>query len=104
MRALSLALSLLVVACTANSTAQTPTPASERSAPAAAAPCAAPLAPLRSVTATVELLPHQIGTQVVFGLDGAYVGSASAYPLGASRHWWELDAAGAKIRDVDEPR
>jgi len=42
-------------------------------------------------------LPHEIGASVVFGLDGSFVASAQAYPLGAHRHWFELDSDGKLI-------
>lgn len=44
--------------------------------------------------AELELLPHQVGTLLVFGLDGSFVASAYSYPIGASRQWFALDAAG----------
>ena len=43
---------------------------------------------------TLTELPHQIGASVVFGLDGSFVASAYAYPLGAQWQWFELDNDG----------
>lgn len=103
MRSLLVALCVLLAACTppnaAEQTGRTPTNVGISSAPAAA--CALSLTPLRPVSASLELLPHQIANQVLFGLDGAFVASSGSYPLGAGRRWWELDAIGATIRDID---
>jgi hypothetical protein len=38
---------------------------------------------------------------VLFGLDGSFVASAYAYPLGAQWHWWELAADGTRVREFE---
>src|SRR5438093_7157705 len=48
-------------------------------------------------TATLTQLPHEIGASVLFGLDGSFVASAYAYPLGAHWQWFELDSDGKLI-------
>jgi len=58
----------------------------------------APAIPVRGQgTATLTELPHEIGASVLFGLDGSFVASAYAYPLGAHWHWFELDNDGMLI-------
>jgi len=98
---------LSVLACTPPTPAeQTPArtvtnPTASSTAPAA---CARPLTALRAVSASLDLLPHHIADQIIFGLDGAFVATSGSYPLGAGRHWWELDAAGVTIRQLDIPQ
>ena len=104
MRTLLAVTCLLVVACTSPAPSeQVPArtvanPTVPLSTPAA---CGRPLTALRPVSASLDLLPHHIADQVIFGLDGAFVATAGSYPLGAGRHWWELDAGGATIREFD---
>ena len=62
----------------------------------------APAIPVRGGgTATLTELPHEIGASVVFGLDGSFVASAQAYPLGAHWHWSELDSDGKLISQFE---
>lgn len=104
MRSLLSALCVFLLSCTPPSAAeQAPdrTAATVAISPASAVACAAALKRLRPVSASFELLPHRIANQILFGLDGAFVASSGSYPLGASRRWWELDAAAATIREID---
>ena len=52
-------------------------------------------------TATLTLLPHVVGPHVLFGLDGSFVASAYAYPLGAQWQWWELADDGTRVREFE---
>lgn len=77
-----------------------PAPLVTATTPAAGAACA-PAIPIRgSGTATLAQLPHAVGSLVLFGLDGFFIASAAAYPLGP-QHWWELDNDGAVVRRFD---
>ena len=58
------------------------------------ASCASPIPVRGRGTATLTELPHEIGTSVVFGLDGSFVATAYGYPLGAHWHWFEEDVDG----------
>jgi hypothetical protein len=51
--------------------------------------------------ATLTLLPHIVGSHVLFGLDGSFVASAHGYPLGAQWHWWELTEDGTRVREFE---
>lgn len=100
MRRLVVAL-VLALACSPQTIEPSPAPV----VPSASAPpaCAPALQPLQTSPATLTLLPHVIGSEVLFGFDGAYVGTAGSFPLGAQRHWTELDASGARVGDVETP-
>lgn len=92
-----LAIIVLLAACTPTTVRPTPTP--QASEPfRAGAPCAPALRPLKTSTAELTLLPHNVAANVVFGLDGAFVSTSSGYPLGAYRHWVSLDANGGLVR------
>jgi hypothetical protein len=49
--------------------------------------CAPPIVPGAPLTARLTTLDRPVGSLVVFGLNGAFLGSAFGYPLGAPRHW-----------------
>ncbi len=72
--------------------------------PSSQTACATTLAPLRPVTATVTLLPNEIGHQYVFGLDGSLLATSFGYPLGVFRHWWEVGASGERVREFEWPQ
>ena len=52
-------------------------------------------------TATLTLLPHVVGSHVLFRLDGSFVASAYGYPLGAKWQWWELADDGTRVREFE---
>ena len=105
MRSLLLALSVVVIACTPpNTSVPTPTrPFPDAAVSPLPAACATALSPLGPITATLTLLPNEIGHQYVFGLDGSLLATAYGYPIGAFRHWWEVDANGERVREFDWP-
>src|SRR5229473_2787313 len=56
-----------------------------------------------AVVATACTPPNAVGHQYVFGLDGSVLATAYGYPIGAYRHWWEVDASGERVREFDWP-
>ena len=46
------------------------------------------------------LIGSTVGSIVVFGLNGAFLGSAFGYPLGAPRHWTLADDQLHRTGDV----
>ena len=94
--ALSLA---LLTGCTPEWTAS---PSPKTSRPEGTTPTCAPAVPSGGHgTATLTLLPHVVGSHVLFGLDGSFVASAYGYPLGAHWHWWELAEDGTRLREFE---
>jgi hypothetical protein len=89
---------------------QQPTPSLSRAgtpAPTAAtqgvigASCGQAIPSRGSATTTLTLLPHSIGSLVVFGLDGSFVASANEYPLGAKWHWSAFNDDGKVLREFE---
>jgi hypothetical protein len=65
------------------------------------APCAPAIAPGPPLNPRLTTTDVPIGFHVVFGLDGAFVGSAFGYPLGASRQWTLRDESGRTTGAID---
>jgi hypothetical protein len=62
-------------------------------------PCAPPIVAGAPLTVTLTVRNEPIGGSVVFGLDGAFIGHAYGYPLGASRRW---SLADEELRSVGQ--
>lgn len=85
---------LLVPLVIAAACVSTPDPLPTPSPSAVAVPCLPGIPEARPAAATLSLLAHSVGPLVIFGLDGAALATAHAYPLGASWHWTYVDADG----------
>jgi hypothetical protein len=63
--------------------------------------CAPPIVPGAPLSARLTTLDTPVGSLVVFGLSGAFLGSAFGYPLGAPRHWSLADDQLRPIGQID---
>src|ERR1700716_250739 len=77
----------------------TPPPTANPTAQLAA--CAPPIVAGAPLTARLTTLDTPVGSLVVFGLSGAFLGSAFGYPLGAPRHWSLADDPLRPIGQID---
>jgi len=59
------------------------------------------IAPGPPLTARLTTLDAPVGSLVLFGLNGAFIGSAFGYPLGAPRHWTLADDQLQPIGQMD---